>query len=125
VCHVSWKDQAFILIISFFISGNERILRLRKRFKETSFKVKITRESFSKETIKILLIPVIIDKYNYYIGAVDEFNYLTAQNAGLRHVERGGHQVLEYWLFRMVLVNYYLLALYSDVLEPREISFRS
>jgi hypothetical protein len=73
----------------------------------------------------VLLIPVITDGYNYYMGVVDEFDHLTAQNAGLRHVERGGYQVLEHWLLRTVLINCYLLALCSDVPEPREISFRS
>jgi len=73
----------------------------------------------------VLLIPVIADGYNYHIGAVDEFDHLTAQNAGLRHVERGGHQALEHWLLRTVLINCYLLALCSDVPEPRQVSFRS
>jgi hypothetical protein len=59
------------------------------------------------------------------MGAVDEFDHLTAQNAGLRHVERGGHQALEHWLLRVVLVNSYLLALRSDLLKPRQVSFRS
>jgi hypothetical protein len=40
-------------------------------------------------------------------------------------VKRGEHQALEHWLLRTVLINCYLLALYSDVPEPREISFRS
>jgi hypothetical protein len=59
------------------------------------------------------------------MGAIDEFNHLTAQNTGLRHVKRGGAQALEHWLLRTVLVNSYLLALYSDVPEPRQINFRS
>jgi hypothetical protein len=122
---VGWKDQAFILIMSSFISGNERVLRLRKRPKETSSKAKTIQIPFGNQAIKILSIPVIADGYNYYIGAVDEFDYLTAQNTGLRHVEREGHQALEHWLLRTVLINCYLLALYSDVPEPREISFRS
>ena len=59
------------------------------------------------------------------MGAVDELDHLTAQNAGLRHVERGGHQALEHWLLRTVLINCYLLALCSDMPEPRQVSFRS
>jgi hypothetical protein len=39
----------------------------------------------------VLLIPAIADGYNYNMGAVNEFNYLTAQNAGLYYIERGGH----------------------------------
>jgi hypothetical protein len=122
---VGWKDQAFVLIMSSFISGNKRILRRRKRPKETSSKAKTIRIPFGNQATKVLLIPVIADGYNYYIGAVNEFNYLTAQNAGLRHMERGGYQVLEYWLLRTVLINYYLLALCSNIPEPRAISFRS
>jgi hypothetical protein len=59
------------------------------------------------------------------MGAVDEFDHLTAQNPGLRPVRRGGAQALEHWLLRTVLVNCYLLALCSDVPEPRQVSFRS
>jgi hypothetical protein len=107
------------------MSGDERVLRRRKRPKETSSKAKTARIPFGNQATKILSIPAIADRYNYYIRAVNEFDYLTTQNAGLRHVERGGHQVLEHWLLRTVLINCYLLALYSDVPEPREISFRS
>jgi hypothetical protein len=125
VCYIRWKDQAFILIISSFISGNKRVLRLRKRPKETSSKAKTIRMPFGNQAIKMLLIPAITDRYNYYIGAVNKFDYLTAQNASLQHVKQGGHQALEYWLLYIVLINYYLLALYSNIPESREISFRS
>ena len=125
VCHVGWKDQAFVLMMSSFMSGDERVSRLRKRPKETSSKAKTARVPFGSQATKVLSIPAIADGYNYHMGAVDEFDHLTTQNAGLRHVERGGHQALEHWLLRTVLINCYLLALCSDVPEPREISFRS
>jgi len=112
-------------MISSFISGDERVNRLRKRPKETSSKAKTARKPFGKDPIKVLSIPAIADGYNYHMGAVDEFDHLTAQNAGLRHVERGGHQALEHWLLRTVLINCYLLALCSNVPEPRQVSFRS
>ena len=73
----------------------------------------------------MLSIPAIADGYNYHMGAVDEFDHLTAQNAGLWHVRRGGHQALDHWLLCTVLINCYLLALYSDIPEPRQVSFRS
>jgi hypothetical protein len=111
--------------MSSFISGDEPVLWLRKRPKETSSKAKTIRMPFCNQAIKVLLIPAIADGYNYYMRAVNKFDYLTAQNAGLRYVERGGHQALEHWLLHTVLVNCYLLALCSDVPEPREISFRS
>jgi hypothetical protein len=59
------------------------------------------------------------------MGAVDEFNHLTTQNAGLRHVERGGHQVLKHWLLCTVLINCYLLALCNNAPEPRQVNFQS
>jgi hypothetical protein len=126
VCHIGWKDQAFVLMMSSFMSGDERVLRKRKRPKETSSKAKTARVPFSdNEPVKVLSIPLIADRYNYNMGAVDEFDHLTAQNAGLRHVYRGGHQALEHWLLRTVLINCYLLSLCSDIPEPREVSFRS
>jgi hypothetical protein len=112
-------------MISSFISGDERVIRLRKRPKETSSKAKTSRKPFGNQAIKELSIPAIADGYNYHIGAIDEFDHLIAQNAGLRQVERGGHQALEHWLLYTVLTNCYLLALYSDIPEPREVSFRS
>ena len=111
--------------MSSFILGNKRVKRLRKRPKETSSKAKTIRKPFGKEPVKILLIPIIADGYNYYIGVVNEFDYLTVQNPGLWYVECKGHQALEHWLLHTVLINYYLLALCSDIPEPREISFRS
>jgi hypothetical protein len=125
VCQIGWKDQAFVLMMSSLMSGDLRVFRLRKRPKETSSKAKTARKPFGSHATKELSIPVIADGYNYHMGAVDEFDHLTAQNAGLRHVERGGHQALEHWLLRSVLINTYLLALCSDVPEPRAVSFRS
>jgi hypothetical protein len=125
VCQVGWKDQAFVLIISSFMSGDERVIWLRKRPKETSSKAKTARIPFGQEAEKELSIPAIADGYNYQMGAVDEFDHLTAQNAGLRLIWRGGHQALEHWLLRIVLINCYLLAQFSDVPEPRQVSFRS
>ena len=96
MCHVGWKDQASVLMMSSIILGDKRVERLRKRPKETSSKAKTARKPFGKEPVKVLSIPVITDGYNYHMGAVNEFDHLTAQNAGLRHVERGGHQALEH-----------------------------
>jgi hypothetical protein len=125
VCHVGWKDQAFVLMMSSVLSGDERVVRLRKRPKETSFKAKTSRVPFREEAVKELSILTIADAYNYHMGAIDEFDHLTAQNPRLRLVRRGGSQALEHWLLRTVLVNCYILALCSDILEPRQVSFKS
>ena len=78
-------------MISSLISGDTRINRLRRRPKETSSKVKTTRVPFGNTATKVLSIPVVTDGYNYNMGAVDEFDHLTAQNTSLQHVERGGY----------------------------------
>jgi hypothetical protein len=52
--------------MSSFISGDERVLRLRKRPKETSSKAKTVRIPFSNQATRILSIPVIADGYNYH-----------------------------------------------------------
>ncbi len=75
---MGWKDQAFILIMSSVLSADEKVVRLRKRPKETSSKVKTSRVPFGEDLVKELSIPVITDEYNYHIGAVDEFDHLTA-----------------------------------------------
>jgi hypothetical protein len=122
---MGWKDQAFVLMMCSVLSSDERVVRLRKRPKETSSKAKTSRVPFGEEAIKELNILMIADAYNYHMGAVDEFDHLTAQNPGLRPVRRGGSQALEHWLLQTVLVNCYLLALCNDAPEPRQVSFRS
>jgi hypothetical protein len=54
------------------------VIKLRKRLKETSFKAKTTRAPFNKDAIKELNILAIINSYNYYIRAINKFNYLIA-----------------------------------------------
>jgi hypothetical protein len=78
VCQIGWKDQAFVLIMSSTMSSDEKVLRLRKRPKETSSKAKTSRVPFGHDAIKELLIPAVADGYNYHMGAVDEFDHLTA-----------------------------------------------
>ncbi|CZT42026.1 uncharacterized protein RSE6_01854 [Rhynchosporium secalis] len=58
-------------------------------------------------------------------GAIDEADHLIAQNSGLREVRRGGHQAIEHWIFRLILVNCYLLAKRAKVEELRKLRFRS
>jgi hypothetical protein len=64
-------------MISSALSSDERVLRIRKRLKETSSKAKIARKPFNNDAIKELFIPAVADHYNYFIGAVDKFDHLT------------------------------------------------
>jgi hypothetical protein len=78
VCHIDWKDNTFVLMISSVISGDQKVKRLRKRPKETSSKAKTARAIFGNKSTKELEIPAIADEYNYHIGAMDEFDHMTA-----------------------------------------------
>jgi hypothetical protein len=63
--------------MSSVLSSNKKVLRLRKRPKETSSKAKTLRVLFSNLPEKELKILAIIDGYNYYISIVNKFDYLT------------------------------------------------
>jgi hypothetical protein len=78
------------------LSANEKIIQLKRKLKETSSKAKTSRILFGEDAIKELNIPTIADTYNYYIRAVNEFDYLTAQNLGLRPIKRKGAQALKH-----------------------------
>jgi hypothetical protein len=63
-------------MISSILLGNEQVIQLRKRSKETSSKAKTSRVPFKEDLVKELSIPAIANAYNYYIRAINEFNYL-------------------------------------------------
>jgi hypothetical protein len=125
VCQTGWKDNAFALIMSTVMDGNAQVERERKRPKETSSKAKTARVPFGDLPKKKLMIPQLYDGYNHNMGAVDEHDNMASRNAGLRQIVRGGHQAIEHWLFRVALVNSYLLSLCSDLEGQREVNFRS
>jgi hypothetical protein len=72
--------------MSSVLSSDQKVLRLRKRPKETSSKAKTSRVPFRNIATKELEIPAVANGYNYHMGAVDDFDHLTAQNASLRQV---------------------------------------
>jgi len=82
--------------MSLAISSDKKVLRLRKRPKETSSKAKTFKALFGNNATKELLIPAIANEYNYHIRAVNKFNHLIAQNAGLRYIRKGGAQALKH-----------------------------
>ena len=126
VCHTAWKDNAIVLMMSNVHDGKDLIKSLRKRPKETSSKAKTARKPFGNLAEKILEIPVLFHKYNFNMGAVDEYNNIASRNAGLQPIRHGGYQALDHWLLRVVLINSYLLSLLGGEEDTkREVDFRS
>jgi hypothetical protein len=107
------------------IDRKETVLQDRKRPKTTSSKAKTSRVPFGNNPYKVLPILKVYNKYNFNMLQVNQFDHIASQNNSLRPVRRGGYQSIEHWLLRSVLINTYLLALYSDVAEPRQVKFRS
>ena len=66
------------------VTADRKVLRLRKRPKETSSKARTSRVPFGNDYEKERWIPTITNYYNYRIGQVDKVNHLTAQNNSLR-----------------------------------------
>ena len=65
VAQIGWKDNAFALMMSTTMDGNEIVLRERKRPKKTSSKAKTACIPFGNLPKKVLPIPVVFDKYNF------------------------------------------------------------
>jgi hypothetical protein len=71
VVHTGFQDAAFALAMSIFWDGKTKVLRVRKRPKETAGNAKISRAPFQDRPTKALQIPELYDAYNHQIGAVD------------------------------------------------------
>ena len=125
VLHTGWKDNAFALAMSTVHTEKGLVRRLRKRPKETSSNAKTARKPFGNQPTKELDIPILYDEYNHHMGDVDTADQLAGHNGGFRRLRRGAIQALDHWLLRTVLVNCYLIALYSDTGRERLINFRN
>jgi hypothetical protein len=65
VAQIGWKDNAFALIMSTTMDGNDTVMKERKCLKKTSSKAKTARVPFGNLPKKVLLIPVVFDQYNF------------------------------------------------------------
>lgn len=115
--YVAWKDNALVLFMTTVGGELDFVERERKRPSETSTSAKTSRKPFGDNATKVLGIPVLDDKYNHQMGAVDQGNQLKAGYTLQGIHRRGGHHSLVTWLLETALVNSYLLSYYSPVEE--------
>ena len=113
VNQTGFKDSAFALAMSTVFDGIKKVLRLRRRPKETAKHAKTSRVPFGKDATKKLWIPQLYDSYNYNMGAVDLGDQLQGHNAGLRRLRRGAIQALHQFMLLVVLSNCYLILCFS------------
>jgi hypothetical protein len=59
------------------------------------------------------------------MGNIDTADQLAGHNSGFKRLRKGAIQTIDYFLFRIILVNCYLIALYSETDGERLINFRS
>src|SRR5271156_5298605 len=111
--------------MSIYWEADGKVLRLRKRPKLSPSKAKLARAPFGDLSEKEMEVPQIYDAYNHNRGAVDVADQLQGHNSGLWRIRREGGQAIEHFLFQTVLVNCYLLALYSKWEGEWQIKFNS
>ena len=109
VRHIGWKDSAFTLMMSTVYSGEETILRQRRRPKQGQKKEMAKHAPFKGKAAAMLAIPICFDQYNQHMGQVDNFDQLTSSCPGWRPIRRGGWQAIEHWLLLVVLINTYVI----------------
>ena len=114
---MAWKDNALVLYQSTVDIATETVLRNRKRPSKTSTSARTARVPFGDEPRKVLPIPGFIDRSNHNMNDVDQGDQLQASYPGLRRCRRGVWQSLFIFLLNTVLVNSYLISLYSDKAE--------
>jgi hypothetical protein len=100
--------------MSTYWEASKKVLSLRKRPKLSSSKAKTARKPFGDLHEKEMWIPELYDAYNHQMGAVDLADQLQGHNPGQRRLKRGGGQAVDQFLLMTVLINCYLLALYSE-----------
>ncbi|KAL5325054.1 hypothetical protein ACEPPN_006176 [Leptodophora sp. 'Broadleaf-Isolate-01'] len=71
VLYAGFQDGAFALAMSTFWDGKTKVVRVRKRLKETAGNAKVSRKPFGNQPTKKLLILELFDEYNHYMGDVD------------------------------------------------------
>ena len=76
VLQAAWKDQNIVLFMTTVSIRLKRVLCVRRHPPATATNARTSREVFGDGTTKALFIPVFIDDYNHFMGAVDHNDQL-------------------------------------------------
>ena len=108
----AWKDNALVLALSTVYSGNEYVVRNRRRPNAATAAGRAARQVFGNEPRKELRIPTFIDAYNHNMNGVDVGDQMRASLSADHRVRRGGWQALAWnYLLQVIAVNTYILQL--------------
>ena len=101
---VAWKDNVLVLFMTTVEGELDLVEKQRKRPSETSTSAKTARAPFGNNSTALLGIPILGDKYNHHMGAIDQGNQLKAGYTFQEIHRRGGHYSLITWLLETAVV---------------------
>jgi hypothetical protein len=109
---IAWRDNEIVLFLSSVYSAEETVTVMRRRPRNANSSHKrVARALFGDAYEKELPVPVAIDDYNHYMGAVDIGDQLRASYVWGHRWRRGPSKPLSWgFLLGTVIVNCYLLA---------------
>ena len=104
----AWQDNSVVLALSTLHSPSDFVARERRRPAKTSTNGALVRKIFGEDVTKELDIPVFINDYNHYMGAVDQGNQLRASYT-CHHKSYCNWLPLFYFFIDAAIVNAYQL----------------
>ncbi|KAH7360062.1 hypothetical protein BKA65DRAFT_546797 [Rhexocercosporidium sp. MPI-PUGE-AT-0058] len=117
-----WNDNAPALFLCNYNDGSSTVKATRHRPSKTLTNAAAARAFFSGEHTKVIDEPLFAWLYNHFINAVDVGDQLKSYNSGERTIRRGGWQAIWNWLLHTVLVNCYLLSIYTTAEDHTKLS---
>ncbi|KAJ3454132.1 hypothetical protein MRS44_018026 [Fusarium solani] len=115
VNQIAWKDNALVLFMTTLYTGQERILRKRKRPNTIHTRARPIQRFFGNEKIKEFEIPSIAADYNDWMNGVDRSDQLRASQGYKHPYRRGAWQALAWsFLLEIMIGNSYSLQLYGQ-----------
>ena len=106
VLELAWKDQNVVLFMTTVDRACDTIQRMRRRPAKTSTNARTSRAEFGEETIKLLDIPLFIDKYNHFMNGVDQADQLRSYYSTQR-ARRKTWKPLWHFLLDTTITNCY------------------
>ena len=99
VLELAWKDQNVVLFMTTVDQAGDTIERLRRRPAATATNARTSRAEFGEAVVKLLPVPVFINKYNHFMNGVDQADqlrsYYTTQRIHVKNWKPGWHYLLD------------------------------
>ena len=109
---MAWKDQNVVLFMTTVDRVCDTVRRMRRRPAATATNASTSRAEFGNEAVKEMDIPTFIDRYNHFMGGVDQADQLRSYYTTQRtHVKNW--KPLWHFLLDTAITNAYKIAYVS------------